>query len=89
MGIFPVSPSVIQRAMLHYTLSAPLAAQHESLIAKRKSVHKGETEVPIRLAASPPVLIISKHRRVIEIKQSVLNTLTLWRQRCHIHHSNS
>lgn len=89
MEIFPVSPSVIQRAMLHYTLSVPLAAQHESLIAKCESAHKGETGVPIRLGTIPPVLIIPKHRRIIEIKQSVLNNLMLWRQRCHIHHSNS
>lgn len=88
MGIFPVSPSVIQRAMLHYTLSAPLAAQHEDLTAKHESAHKGETGVPIRLGTIPPVLIISKHKRVIEFKQSVLNNLTLWRQRCHIHHSD-
>lgn len=75
--------------MLHYTLSAPLAAQHESLIAKHESVHKGETGVPIRLGTIPPVLIISKHKGVIEIKQSVLNNLMLWRQSCRIHHSNS
>ena len=75
--------------MLHYTPSAPLAAQHECLIAKHESVHKEETEVPVRLVTFPPVLIISKDKRVIGIKQSVLNNLKLWRQRLHIHHSNS
>lgn len=89
MGVFPVSPSVIQRAMLHYTLSAPLDAQHESLIAKHESVHKGETGVPIRLGTIPPVFRIPKHKRVIKIEQSILNNLVLWRQRCHTHHSNS
>lgn len=78
MGIFPESPSVIQRPMLHYSLTVPMsAAQHESLITKHKWVHKWETEVPIKLGTIHPVFITSSHNSVEETKQSALNNLML------------
>lgn len=49
--------------MLHYTLRASLAAQHEPLIAKQELVHKGQTGEPIRLGTFPLVFSISKHRK--------------------------
>lgn len=49
--------------MLHYTLRASLAAQHESLIAKQELVYKGQAGEPIRLGTIPPAFSISKHKK--------------------------